>query len=122
MHFEGCVLVLSSCIVDDGTHVNIFQLSEKRVLFLANHLGLADHFVIMSALRNKGSIVEKYMWVIYNIWKMTPLGVMWIIHGNYFVSGGASKRKQVLEEFKSHLRRNYWKNDHRWIIMYPEGG
>lgn len=37
----------------------IFQLSEKRVLFLANHLGLADHFVIMSALRNKGTVVEK---------------------------------------------------------------
>ncbi|VDO41893.1 unnamed protein product [Onchocerca flexuosa] len=98
------------------------QLSEKRVLFLSNHLGLVDHFVIMSALRNKGTIAEKYLWVIYNVWKMTPLGIMWIIHGNYFVDGGAAKRNQMLENFKTHLKRNYWKYDHRWIVIYPEGG
>lgn len=63
----------------------------------------------------------QYLWVIYNIWKMTPLGAMWFIHGNYFVTGGAPKRKRVLEDFKLHLKKNYWKYNHRWIIMYPEG-
>lgn len=52
---------------------------------------------------------------------MTPLGVMWMIHGNYFVDGGVAKRDQMIEDFKTHLKRNYWKYDHRWIIMYPEG-
>uniref|UniRef100_A0A915PUU7 Phospholipid/glycerol acyltransferase domain-containing protein n=1 Tax=Setaria digitata TaxID=48799 RepID=A0A915PUU7_9BILA len=118
-HWSSAVQIAGVNITEYGDDIS--KLSEKRVLFLANHLGLADHFVIMAALRNKGSIVEKYLWVIYNIWKMTPLGVMWIIHGNYFVDGGAAKRNQMIEDFKIHLKRNYWKYDHRWIIMYPEG-
>ncbi|EFO23260.1 acyltransferase [Loa loa] len=118
-HWSSAVQIAGINIVEYGDDIS--QLSEKRVLFLANHLGLADHFVIMSALRNKGTVVEKYLWVIYNIWKMTPMGVMWTIHGNYFVDGGAAKRDQMIENFKTHLKRNYWKYDHRWIIMYPEG-
>ncbi|VDK89219.1 unnamed protein product [Litomosoides sigmodontis] len=118
-HWSSAVQIAGINILEYGDDIS--KLSEKRVLFLANHLGLADHFVIMLALRNKGTVVEKYLWVIYNVWKMTPLGMMWIIHGNYFVDGGAAKRNQMIEDFKTHLKRNYRKYDHRWIIMYPEG-
>lgn len=38
-----------------------FQVANKRVLFLSNHLGLADHFIIMTALHNKGTVVEKVL-------------------------------------------------------------
>ncbi|VDK88359.1 unnamed protein product, partial [Onchocerca ochengi] len=117
-HWSSAAQFAGINIVEYGDDIS--KLSEKRVLFLANHLGLIDHFVIMSALRNKGTIAEKYLWVIYNVWKMTPLGVMWTIHGNYFVDGGAAKRNQMLENFKTHLKRNYWKYDHRWIVIYPE--
>ncbi|MCP9257752.1 Protein CBR-ACL-12 [Dirofilaria immitis] len=118
-HWSTTAQIAGINIMEYGDDIS--KLAEKRVLFLANHLGLADHFVIMTALQNKGTIVEKYLWVIYNIWKMTPLGMMWIIHGNYFIDGGTAKRNQMIKDFKIHLKRNYWKYDHRWIIMYPEG-
>uniref|UniRef100_A0A915A811 Phospholipid/glycerol acyltransferase domain-containing protein n=1 Tax=Parascaris univalens TaxID=6257 RepID=A0A915A811_PARUN len=100
---------------------DISEIAEKRVLFLSNHLGLVDHFVLMCAMYNKGTIAEKYLWVIFNIWKMTPLGAMWLTHGNYFINGGASQRERLLKQFREHLKDNYWKFDHRWIVMYPEG-
>lgn len=61
------------------------------------------------------------MWVIYNIWKYTPLGVMWTSHGNFFVNGGVSKRDSVLSSFRDHLKNSFYKYDYGWVIMYPEG-
>lgn len=118
-HWVSAMQVTGLNVVEYGDDIS--QISEKRVLCLANHLGLSDHSIIMSTLRDKGSIVEKYLWVIFNIWKVSPMGAMWAIHGNYFVNAGSSKRKEVMEDFKNHLARNFWKYDHRWIIMYPEG-
>lgn len=106
-------------IVEYGDDIS--QIAEKRVLLLSNHLGMVDHFVIMTTAFNKGSIAEKYLWVIFNIWKMTPLGFMWLTHGNFFINGGAAKRARVLENFKEHLKTNYWKYEHNWVVMYPEG-
>ncbi|KAE9548880.1 hypothetical protein FO519_007905 [Halicephalobus sp. NKZ332] len=100
---------------------DISKLSKKRVLFLANHLGLIDHFCLMTSFHNKKHVIGNYLWVIYNIWKSTPLGVMWTAHGNFFINGGADKRKMVLEDFKNHLKNYYWKHDFGWIVMYPEG-
>ncbi|VDK26780.1 unnamed protein product [Anisakis simplex] len=52
---------------------------------------------------------------------MTPLGAMWLTHGNYFINGGASQRERLLNQFRDHLKNNYWKYDHGWLVMYPEG-
>jgi len=49
------------------------------------------------------------------------LGLMWILHGNFFVNGGARQREQLLGSFGEHLKRNYWMYDYGWIVMYPEG-
>lgn len=106
-------------IVEYGDDIS--KIADKRVLLLSNHLGLMDHFVLMTAAYNRGTIAEKYLWVIFNIWKWTPLGLMWLSHGNYFINGGASKRERILKEFKVHLKNNYWKYEHGWIVMYPEG-
>ncbi|VDM95970.1 unnamed protein product [Thelazia callipaeda] len=118
-HWSSALQITGTKIIEYGDDIS--KITENRVLFLANHLGIADHFVIMSALRDKGTVVEKYLWVIFNIWKMTPLGVMWAIHGNFFVKNDKAKREKMIENFKKHLILNYWKYDHRWIIMYPEG-
>jgi lysophosphatidylglycerol acyltransferase 1 len=100
---------------------DITTIADKRSLFLANHLGLVDHYCLMTAFQNKPTVAGKYMWVIYNIWKSTPLGVMWTAHGNFFINGGASKRAGVLQQFREHLINNYWKFDYGWVVMYPEG-
>lgn len=75
----------------------------------------------MTSLHDKGDVSGKWMWVIYNIWKYTPLGAMWTIHGNFFVNGGSDKREALLRTFKSHLKNCFSKFDWGWIIMYPEG-
>uniref|UniRef100_A0A914Z918 Phospholipid/glycerol acyltransferase domain-containing protein n=1 Tax=Panagrolaimus superbus TaxID=310955 RepID=A0A914Z918_9BILA len=100
---------------------DITTVADKRALFLANHLGLVDHYCLMTAFQNKPSVAGKYMWVIFNIWKSTPLGVMWSAHGNFFINGGASKRAGVLQQFRDHLINNFWKFDYGWVVMYPEG-
>jgi 1-acyl-sn-glycerol-3-phosphate acyltransferase len=66
---------------------DITEVADKRVLFLSNHLGLVDHFCLMSAFDNKKSLPGRYLWVIFNVWKHTPLGAMWQSHGNFFING-----------------------------------
>ncbi|MFH4976601.1 hypothetical protein AB6A40_003310 [Gnathostoma spinigerum] len=118
-HWASAAVCCGMNVIEYGDDIN--KISDARTLFLANHLGLLDHFVLMCAMSNKGLAAGRYLWVIFNIWKMTTLGVMWLVHGNFFINGGASRRKQVLEEFKVYLTNNYWKYDYRWIVMYPEG-
>ncbi|TKR72250.1 hypothetical protein L596_019726 [Steinernema carpocapsae] len=100
---------------------DIAKISDKRCLFLSNHLGLVDHFILMTAMHNKHTLTGRYLWVIYNIWKYTPLGLMWTAHGNFFINGGASKRTSVLNTFRKHLRKYYWEQDYGFVVMYPEG-
>ncbi|VDM62372.1 unnamed protein product [Angiostrongylus costaricensis] len=106
-------------LVEYGADLSAY--TEKRCLFLANHLGLVDHFIVMQSLHNKGRVSGNWMWVIYNIWKYTPLGIMWMAHGNFFINGGASRKTALLRSFKNHLRNFFYKFDYRWIVMYPEG-
>ncbi|CEF61929.1 Acyl-CoA:lysophosphatidylglycerol acyltransferase 1 [Strongyloides ratti] len=100
---------------------DITKIQDDRVLFLPNHLGLLDHFILMTAFFNKNTLPGKYIWVIFNIWKWTPLGFMWMAHGNFFINGGAKRREKVLGDFRKHLNNIYWTNDLGYIIMYPEG-
>uniref|UniRef100_A0A1I7SH86 PlsC domain-containing protein n=1 Tax=Bursaphelenchus xylophilus TaxID=6326 RepID=A0A1I7SH86_BURXY len=100
---------------------DITEIADSRALFLCNHLGLVDHFCLMTAFWDKKGLTGKYMWVIFNIWKWTPLGAMWTTHGNFFINGGRTKRDEVLREFGQHLRNNYWEYDYGWVVMYPEG-
>uniref|UniRef100_A0A1I8EE52 Phospholipid/glycerol acyltransferase domain-containing protein n=1 Tax=Wuchereria bancrofti TaxID=6293 RepID=A0A1I8EE52_WUCBA len=142
-HWSSAIQIAGINIVEYGD--DILKLSEKRVLLLANHLGLADHFVIMHYetkklfLKRCTSSVEKFKEIKFlkNVrlsfcYRSNYLGYIQymendttgcdvMIHGNYFVDGDAAKRDQMIEDFKTHLKKNYWKYDHRWIIMYPEG-
>ncbi|VDL69403.1 unnamed protein product [Nippostrongylus brasiliensis] len=100
---------------------DIGKYAKKRCLFLVNHLGLTDHFVVMQALHDKGNVPGSWLWVIYNIWKYTPLGIMWSSHGNFFINGGASRKAALLSSFRKHLCNLFHKFNFHWIVMYPEG-
>uniref|UniRef100_A0A914VC32 Phospholipid/glycerol acyltransferase domain-containing protein n=1 Tax=Plectus sambesii TaxID=2011161 RepID=A0A914VC32_9BILA len=117
--WAACGLASGTNIVEFGEDVS--TLTERRCLVVCNHLGLFDHFILMVAMHNKGTVPERYLWLIYNIWQWTPLGLMWILHGNYFINGGAHQRERLLGDFGDHLKRNFWTYDYRWIVMYPEG-
>uniref|UniRef100_A0A183C6U4 Very-long-chain (3R)-3-hydroxyacyl-CoA dehydratase n=1 Tax=Globodera pallida TaxID=36090 RepID=A0A183C6U4_GLOPA len=103
---------------------DITRIANKRALCIVNHLGLLDHFCLMTSFHDKGSLAGKYMWVIFNIWQWNPVGAMWTAHGNFFVYGtgvGDAKRAEILKVFKRYLQKNYWKYNYGWIVMYPEG-
>uniref|UniRef100_A0A7E4VI63 PlsC domain-containing protein n=1 Tax=Panagrellus redivivus TaxID=6233 RepID=A0A7E4VI63_PANRE len=100
---------------------DINTIADKRALCLVNHLGLVDHYCLMTAFHDKHSLTGRYLWVIFNIWKKTPLGVMWTTHGNFFINGGAAMRDRVLKSFREHLAKYYWRHDFGWVVMYPEG-
>uniref|UniRef100_A0A914I6Z9 Very-long-chain (3R)-3-hydroxyacyl-CoA dehydratase n=1 Tax=Globodera rostochiensis TaxID=31243 RepID=A0A914I6Z9_GLORO len=103
---------------------DITRIANKRALCIVNHLGLLDHFCLMTSFHDKGSLAGKYMWVIFNIWQWNPVGAMWTAHGNFFVYGtgvGDAKRAEILKVFKRHLQKNYWKYNYGWVVMYPEG-
>uniref|UniRef100_A0A0N4ZPD4 PlsC domain-containing protein n=1 Tax=Parastrongyloides trichosuri TaxID=131310 RepID=A0A0N4ZPD4_PARTI len=100
---------------------DLSKIQDERALFLPNHLGLIDHFILMTAFYQKSKLAGRYIWVIFNIWKWTPLGFMWMAHGNFFINGGAKRRERVLNDFRKHLNSLYWTNDLGYIVMYPEG-
>ncbi|KJH40508.1 Acyltransferase [Dictyocaulus viviparus] len=118
-HWVSASVYCGLNVVEYGADLSAY--TEKRCLFLANHLGLIDHFIIMQGLHNKGRVSGNWMWVIYNIWKYTPLGIMWKAHGNFFINGGASRKTVLLCSFRNHLRNFFYKFDYRWVVMYPEG-
>jgi hypothetical protein len=68
------LLTLPFLVSEYGDDIN--EVADKRVLFLCNHLGLVDHFCLMTAFYNKKNLPGRYLWVIFNIWKWTPLGAM----------------------------------------------
>ncbi|CAJ0583135.1 unnamed protein product, partial [Mesorhabditis spiculigera] len=100
---------------------NVANYVNDKCLYLANHLGLIDHFIVMTALHTCGNVSGSWMWVIYNIWKFTPLGAMWILHGNFFVNGGLNQRIKLLKTFKEHLKKYFARHNYSWVVMYPEG-
>lgn len=103
---------------------DIHTIADKRALCIVNHLGLMDHFTLMTAFHDKGILAGRYLWVIFNIWRWNPVGAMWTAHGNFFVYGsgvGERKRLEILQQFRDHLTRHYRKYDYGWVVMYPEG-
>ena len=122
-------------VVESGDNVD--EISEERCVLMANHLGLVDHFILMAGLNPKGTLSGRvsffvllrvtnknalqWLWVIFHLWKWTPMGIAWQLHGNYFINGGRTKRKEALEQFTQHLNEHYWAEHYTWLVMYPEG-
>ncbi|GMR33163.1 hypothetical protein PMAYCL1PPCAC_03358 [Pristionchus mayeri] len=118
-HWATCSYFCGLQVIEYGDDIS--AITDKRVLFLANHQGFFDNHVIMNSLQDKGKVPGSYLWVIYNIWKCTPLGVMWTIHGNFFVNGGPKNRERELGEFRKLLSDYFWSWNYGWVVMYPEG-
>ncbi|CAB3410045.1 unnamed protein product [Caenorhabditis bovis] len=90
---------------------------------MPNHLGLIDHFIFMSAIDPLGAdVTGTWLYVIYSVWIGFPLGVLWWIHGNYFINNARpSERQEQLEDLRKHFLYEYYNKDRKWICLYPEG-
>ena len=85
---------------------DISRLGRKRCLLLVNHLSLVDHFCVMTALSPWPRVTGAYLWVIFEVWRKTPLGWMWTAHNNFFIKGSGDKEKRAerLATFTRHLQ------------------
>ncbi|KAK0411759.1 hypothetical protein QR680_005826 [Steinernema hermaphroditum] len=101
---------------------DIGDLCEERVLVMCNHLSTADVPTIFAVLQNKGVASRKTLWLMDQMFRYTPFGVVGHMHGDYFVKQGKATRDRELIRLKEHLRDVYWDRDRRWVILFPEGG
>lgn len=89
----------------------------KRYIFMANHTNLLDHFVIYSAIPQKGRGLEKashFLWPFYG-WalkaiKMIPLP-------SEKGTGRSKKVYLALQKASAYIRRHKWFS----VIIMPEG-
>ncbi len=62
------------------------------------------------------------MWVMDQMFKWYPFGVVGQMHGDYFIRQGRETRESEIQQFREHLREVFWDRDRRWVILFPEGG
>uniref|UniRef100_A0A1I7Y7W3 PlsC domain-containing protein n=1 Tax=Steinernema glaseri TaxID=37863 RepID=A0A1I7Y7W3_9BILA len=101
---------------------DISDLCGERVLVMCNHLSTADVPTVFAVLQNKGVASRKTLWLMDQMFRYTPFGVVGHMHGDYFVKQGKATRESELLRLKDHLRNVYWDRDRRWVILFPEGG
>ncbi|TKR87119.1 hypothetical protein L596_011575 [Steinernema carpocapsae] len=101
---------------------DIKDLCEERVLVMCNHQSTADVPTIFAILQNKGVASRKTLWLMDQMFRWTPFGIVGQMHGDYFVRQGKETRHLEPLRLKEHLKDVYWDRDRRWVILFPEGG
>jgi 1-acyl-sn-glycerol-3-phosphate acyltransferase len=56
-HWTAAGQYMGLTVSEYGDDLN--EIADKRVLFLCNHLGLTDHFVLMTAFNDKRSLAGR---------------------------------------------------------------
>lgn len=98
------------------------EVSNERCLVLVNHQSTADVPTMMATLQDKGCAARKTLWIMADIFKYTPFGIVSQVHGDFFIAEGKQARDKSLELLKEHLENVFWLRDRRWVIIFPEGG
>uniref|UniRef100_A0A8R1DSP6 PlsC domain-containing protein n=1 Tax=Caenorhabditis japonica TaxID=281687 RepID=A0A8R1DSP6_CAEJA len=121
LQFVTCMRIIGAKVMISGD--NLEKLVDCRALVLPNHLNIFDHFIFMTAAESFGiKAFGRWIFVIYNMWIYTPLGLVWGTYGNYFVNTvHSSKREMVLRNIREHFDKIYYERDLRWVCLYPEG-
>jgi len=102
---------------------DIQSYSEKdRVLVMINHQSTADVPTLFTALQRKGVATRKTVWLMSDIFRWTPFGIIGRMHGDYFIQQGKATRDTELAHLRAHLEKVFWDRDRRWVILFPEGG
>uniref|UniRef100_A0AC35G1B1 Phospholipid/glycerol acyltransferase domain-containing protein n=1 Tax=Panagrolaimus sp. PS1159 TaxID=55785 RepID=A0AC35G1B1_9BILA len=93
-----------------------------RVLVMVNHQSTADVPCLFAILQHKGVASRKTIWLMDQMFRWTPFGIIGQMHGDYFIKQGKATRDTELDRLKEHLRNVFWERDRRWVVLFPEGG
>ncbi|MBN3309606.1 LGAT1 acyltransferase, partial [Amia calva] len=75
---------------------DVKPISEEEAMVIVNHQATGDVCTLMMCLQDKGTVVQKMMWLMDHIFKYTNFGLVSLIHGDFFIR--------------------------QWIVLFPEGG
>ena len=62
------------------------------------------------------------MWVMDEMFKWYPFGIVGQMHGDFFIKQGRDTRVSEIKRFRQHMKDVFWDRDRRWVIIFPEGG
>lgn len=94
----------------------------RRTLVLANHQSTADVPMLMAAWNPRPGILPNLMWIMDRVFKFTNFGIVSVLHEDFFIQAGKSKREQSLEDLRQHIHKWYIPLARQFIVLFPEGG
>uniref|UniRef100_A0A3P9J6Y3 Lysophosphatidylglycerol acyltransferase 1 n=1 Tax=Oryzias latipes TaxID=8090 RepID=A0A3P9J6Y3_ORYLA len=101
---------------------DVRPISEEAAMVIVNHQSTGDVCTLMMCLQDKGTVVQKMMWLMDHVFKYTNFGLVSLIHGDFFIRQGKAHRDKQLVYLKDHLDKYYYNRDRKWIVLFPEGG
>ncbi|XP_026332468.1 acyl-CoA:lysophosphatidylglycerol acyltransferase 1-like [Hyposmocoma kahamanoa] len=94
----------------------------SRTLVLANHQSTADVPMLMTAWNPRRGVLCNLMWIMDRVFKFTNFGIVSVLHEDFFIQAGKTKREQSLEELRAHIHKFYVPLGRQFIVLFPEGG
>ncbi|KRX42690.1 Acyl-CoA:lysophosphatidylglycerol acyltransferase 1 [Trichinella britovi] len=101
---------------------DVKQYVAKRCLVLVNHQSTADVPILFDIVNMHFNKLYKVVWVLDNMFRCTPFGLVCRVHGDLFIREGLQHRDRSLQLLQTELRRKFWSRRRNWIIVFPEGG
>ena len=101
---------------------DISGLSLDRCFVTSNHLDSADVPILMHKLINTPHAAENMMWIMDKSYRLTFLGWVSALHGDFFIKPGKQFRDSELERLKTHIKENFHVKNRKWVMLFPEGG
>ncbi|XP_043283801.1 acyl-CoA:lysophosphatidylglycerol acyltransferase 1-like isoform X2 [Venturia canescens] len=107
-------------IVEQGDDIQ--KIVNEKTLVIANHQSTADVPMLMTTFNAKPDVLPNLMWIMDRLFKFTNFGIVSILHQDFFIVSGRTRREESLKQLKKHLRDAYLPLNRRWMVLFPEGG
>ncbi|XP_022826442.1 acyl-CoA:lysophosphatidylglycerol acyltransferase 1-like [Spodoptera litura] len=78
--------------------------------------------MLMAAWNPRPGILPNLMWIMDRVFKFTNFGIVSVLHEDFFIQAGKSKREQSLEDLRQHIHKWYIPLARQFIVLFPEGG
>ncbi|CAH1964533.1 unnamed protein product [Acanthoscelides obtectus] len=107
-------------IVEVGDDIS--ECLEEKTLIIANHQSTADVPLLFACFNPKKHVLPNIMWIMDSLFKYTNFGVVSVLHKDFFIMSGKTKRDQSLQQLAKHIIDTYIPLKRRWMVLFPEGG
>jgi lysophosphatidylglycerol acyltransferase 1 len=111
---------ISFSVVEVGDDIR--KCIEDRTLVIANHQSTGDVPLLMATFNSRKQILPNIMWIMDSLFKYTNFGIVSVLHEDFFIMSGKSKRDKSLQALVKHLLAMYVPLNRKWMVLFPEGG